>query len=391
MCFKRIGKHSISCHFFCSTLDPSLWNDFVWFLISATFWDAESLKYTSAISFALVVVFLLVVIGITVYKLAEGSIETPRLFPNVTDLTSFCNLFTAAPPVVCAYVCHFNGMEVDHPFWCVCLLLPAHYIRVRKVDCVQTLLLIFLTSTTIYSSPNRKRAWKVSANASSCENITCSLRNCVRNDRLLWVPLVRRLNYFWRALQLWLQYWHPIRLCDQRYCSSLLRLPHYTHLSDYLLSTSSKLGWPPFSLSYAFGFRQPKVCVYQRVTHCYCALGCNIYSQHMGGFPVLWSNCWNSTWIRLSCLYNSQVSGFLPIWVSIENNIFIFPCLLYCGFHITPPPFWCHRDTHGIATRTDKILSASMIILALFTNAVAIYSNAHSLYGSTSWWSFCSL
>ncbi|KAB1211401.1 Sodium-coupled neutral amino acid transporter 2 [Morella rubra] len=69
----------------------------------------ESLKYTSAISFALVVVFLVVVIGITMYKLAEGSIETPRLFPNVTDLTSFCNLFTAAPPVVCAYVCHFNG------------------------------------------------------------------------------------------------------------------------------------------------------------------------------------------------------------------------------------------------------------------------------------------
>jgi sodium-coupled neutral amino acid transporter 2 len=76
------------------------------------FWDAaESLRHTSAISFALAVVFLLVVIGITAYKLANGSIETPRWFPIVTDLTAFCNLFTAVPPVVCAYVCHFNGMK----------------------------------------------------------------------------------------------------------------------------------------------------------------------------------------------------------------------------------------------------------------------------------------
>lgn len=37
------------------------------------------------------------------------------------------------------------------------------------------------------------------------------------------------------------------------------------------------------------------------------------------------------------------------------------------------------RDTHGIATRWDKILSAFMIVLAVLSNGIAIYSDANSL------------
>lgn len=74
---------------------------------------ADSLRFTSAISITLAVVFLVAVIVITVYKLILGSIEAPALFPSVTGLTSFLNLFTAFPVVVFAYVCHYNGKQVD--------------------------------------------------------------------------------------------------------------------------------------------------------------------------------------------------------------------------------------------------------------------------------------
>ncbi|KAL8224321.1 hypothetical protein R6Q57_019796 [Mikania cordata] len=42
------------------------------------------------------------------------------------------------------------------------------------------------------------------------------------------------------------------------------------------------------------------------------------------------------------------------------------------------------RDVHGIATKGDKILSALMIGLAVFANAVAIYSDAYALFKKNS-------
>lgn len=37
------------------------------------------------------------------------------------------------------------------------------------------------------------------------------------------------------------------------------------------------------------------------------------------------------------------------------------------------------RDRYGIATKRDKILSIFMIVLAVFSNLVAIYSDAYAL------------
>lgn len=75
---------------------------------------ADSLRFTSAISFALAILFIVVLIGITLYKLLEGSVSTPRWFPSVDDADSFLNLFSTVPVLVCAYLCHFNGMRVEH-------------------------------------------------------------------------------------------------------------------------------------------------------------------------------------------------------------------------------------------------------------------------------------
>ncbi|KAK4260933.1 hypothetical protein QN277_003991 [Acacia crassicarpa] len=51
---------------------------------------------------------------ITFIKLFNGSIAPPRLLPNVTDFTSLWKLFTAAPVLVTAFVCHFNVHTIDN-------------------------------------------------------------------------------------------------------------------------------------------------------------------------------------------------------------------------------------------------------------------------------------
>jgi len=73
------------------------------------FMPADSLKYTSGLAVALAIVFLVITAGITFIKLFNGSIESPRLLPNITDMTSIWNLFTAVPVLVTAFVCHYNG------------------------------------------------------------------------------------------------------------------------------------------------------------------------------------------------------------------------------------------------------------------------------------------
>lgn len=71
---------------------------------------ADSLKYSSALAVALAIVFLVITAGITFIKLLNGTIASPRMLPNVTDFTSAWKLFTAAPVLVTAFVCHYNGM-----------------------------------------------------------------------------------------------------------------------------------------------------------------------------------------------------------------------------------------------------------------------------------------
>ncbi|XP_057524118.1 amino acid transporter AVT6B-like isoform X1 [Amaranthus tricolor] len=80
------------------------------FVLVPTAWikRMEALQYTSAIAVALAVFFILIVIGITCYKMAMGTITEPALFPRVDDFASVWNLFTAVPVLICAYLCHYN-------------------------------------------------------------------------------------------------------------------------------------------------------------------------------------------------------------------------------------------------------------------------------------------
>lgn len=74
-----------------------------------SFKRVDSLRYTSALSVGLAVVFVAITAGVAVVKLIEGTIGMPRLMPEVVDQTSFWKLFTTVPIIVTAYICHHNG------------------------------------------------------------------------------------------------------------------------------------------------------------------------------------------------------------------------------------------------------------------------------------------
>ncbi|XP_065854825.1 amino acid transporter AVT6A-like [Euphorbia lathyris] len=80
----------------------------------ACFKRIDSLSFTSALSVALAVVFLVITMGITAVKLIDGSIMMPRLLPNLTDMSSFWKLFTVVPVLVTAYICHYNVHSIDN-------------------------------------------------------------------------------------------------------------------------------------------------------------------------------------------------------------------------------------------------------------------------------------
>lgn len=69
----------------------------------------DSLRYTSALSVALAVVFVAITAGVAIFKLIDGSIEFPRLMPKLVDQASFWKLFTTIPILVTAYICHHNS------------------------------------------------------------------------------------------------------------------------------------------------------------------------------------------------------------------------------------------------------------------------------------------
>lgn len=74
----------------------------------------DSLSFTSGIAVALAILFLVIIAGMTIFKLVEGSIAMPKLLPHITDINSVWRLFTVVPVLVTAYVCHFNVHSINN-------------------------------------------------------------------------------------------------------------------------------------------------------------------------------------------------------------------------------------------------------------------------------------
>ncbi|KAI9200075.1 hypothetical protein LWI28_002346 [Acer negundo] len=74
----------------------------------------DSLRYTSALSVGLAVVFVVITAGIAIVKWIDGSIVMPHLFPKIVDQASFWKLFTTIPILVTAYICHHNVHPIEN-------------------------------------------------------------------------------------------------------------------------------------------------------------------------------------------------------------------------------------------------------------------------------------
>ncbi|KAH9739761.1 Amino acid transporter AVT6A [Citrus sinensis] len=74
----------------------------------------DSLSFTSALSVALAVAFVVITVGISIVKLISGGLGMPRILPDVTDFTSLINLFTVVPVLVTAFICHYNVHSIDN-------------------------------------------------------------------------------------------------------------------------------------------------------------------------------------------------------------------------------------------------------------------------------------
>ncbi|PIA58092.1 hypothetical protein AQUCO_00500198v1 [Aquilegia coerulea] len=68
----------------------------------------ESLRFTSAISVFLAVVFVVISSVMAISALWQGTTRTPKLLPDLAHQTNFLELFTAVPVIVTAFTFHFN-------------------------------------------------------------------------------------------------------------------------------------------------------------------------------------------------------------------------------------------------------------------------------------------
>ncbi|KAJ8764067.1 hypothetical protein K2173_004963 [Erythroxylum novogranatense] len=79
----------------------------------------ESLRFSSAISVLLAVVFVGISSVMAISALIEGKANNPRLLPHLDNEVSFLDLFTAVPVIVTAFTFHFNvhpiSLELREP------------------------------------------------------------------------------------------------------------------------------------------------------------------------------------------------------------------------------------------------------------------------------------
>ncbi|KAF8102034.1 hypothetical protein N665_0201s0324 [Sinapis alba] len=100
----------------------------------------ERLAFSSAISFLLAVLFVVISSVLAISALMKGQTKNPRLFPDLTNGGSFWNLFTASPVIVTAFTFHFNVHPIGFE-----LKDPLHVIPATKISVVLCAAIYFAT------------------------------------------------------------------------------------------------------------------------------------------------------------------------------------------------------------------------------------------------------
>lgn len=261
----------------------------------------DSLRYTSALSVALAVVFVVITAGIAIIKLFNGTVAMPKLFPELDGLNSIWNLFTAVPVLVTAYICHYNVHSIDNELEDRTQIKPI--VRTSLVLCSSVYI---ATSFFAYLLFGEGTLDDVLANFDANLGIPFSsvFDDIVRVSYAAHVMLVFPIVFFALRLNL-----------------DGLLFPTSRHISRdnkrFAIITTSLL------------------------TVIYLA-------------AILIPSIWDA--FQFTGATAAVLIGF------------IFPAMVIL------------RDSYGIATKRDKILAVTMIVLAVLSNSVALYSDAMNIF-----------
>ncbi|VAI78382.1 unnamed protein product [Triticum turgidum subsp. durum] len=261
----------------------------------------DSLSYTSALSVALAVVFVVITAGIAIIKVINGTVAMPKLFPEIDDLSSVWKLFTAVPVLVTAYICHYNVHSIDNELEDKTQTKPI--VRTSLVLCSSVYI---ATSFFAYLLFGDGTLDDVLANFDSNLGIPFS---SVFND-------VVRVSYAAHVMLVFPIVFFALRL----------------NLDGLLFPTSRHISYDN-----------------KRFTIITISLLVVIYTAAIF-IPSIW-DAFQFTGATAAVLIG-----------------FIFPAMVIL------------RDPYGIATKRDKILAVTMIVLAVVSNSVALYSDAMNIF-----------
>ncbi|XP_058778847.1 amino acid transporter AVT6A-like isoform X2 [Vicia villosa] len=261
----------------------------------------DSLRFTSALSVGLAVVFLIIAVGISIIKIISGGIGMPRLFPVITDAASVFDLFTVVPVLVTAYICHYNVHSIDNELedssW------MQGVVRTSLTLCCSVYSLTSFFGFLLFGD-------------NTLDDVLANF------DTDLGIPLGSALN-------------DAVRLSYAAHLVLVFPVVFYGLRVniDGLIFTSS---------------RRPLVVDNFRFASITISLVAIIFIG-ANFIPSIWDIFQFTGATAAVCL------------------AFIFPASITL------------KDRYNIATKSDKILSVLMIVLAVLSNAVAIYSDAYAL------------
>ncbi|KAL1223059.1 Amino acid transporter AVT6B [Cardamine amara subsp. amara] len=278
-----------------------LFTTFSVFAPLTSFKRIDSLRFTSAISLALAIVFLVITAGITILKLFSDGLMMPRLLPNFTDLSSFWKLFTVVPVLVNAYICHYNVHNIQNELEDPSQIKPV--VRSALTMCSSVYIMTSLFGYLLFGDDTLD---DVLANFDTDLGIPFG---SILNDAV-------RFSYAAHLMLVFPIVFYPLRV----------------NIDGLFFPTA-----PPLTSSnLRFG----------SITAALIAvifLGANF-------IPSIW-----------------DAFQFTGATASVCIG-FIFPAAVIL------------KDRHNRATNRDKTIAIFMIVLSVFSNAIAIYSDAYALF-----------
>ncbi|XP_059666817.1 amino acid transporter AVT6C [Cornus florida] len=265
----------------------------------------ESLRFSSAVSVLLAVVFVGICSVMAFTALLKGEAKTPRLLPQLDNQASFFNLFTAVPVVVTAFTFHFNIHPIGAELGETSDMITAA--RISLALCAAIYFSIGIFGYLLFGDSIMADIL-VNFDQSSGSAISSLLDDIVRLSYAFHLMLVfPLLNFSLRA-----------------------NIDEFLFPKKPLLATNNK-----------------------RFLSITCVL---LVFSYLAAIAI--PNIW----------YFFQFVGS----TSAVCLAFIFPGAVAL------------RDVHGISTIRDRIVATVMIILAVVTSTIAMFTNIYSLMGNKS-------